>query len=153
MRAVSQTPPPPRQPVPETVDVAAWRAILAEVRRERPDLASVLGHASPLAVGPELLELAYDPKSFLAERAREEAAVALLEKLARAHFGAETRISIRLDPRAGEMATIAWMDESERHARLQRARKAVAEHPFVRAAIDALGAELREVRLPAEDEA
>src|SRR5690606_4334447 len=91
LRAGSQTPPPPRQPVPETVDVAAGRAILAEVRRERPDLASVLGHASPLAVGPELLELAYDPKSFLAERAREEAAVALLEKLARAHFGAETR--------------------------------------------------------------
>lgn len=139
--------------MPEAVDVAAWRAILAEVRRERPDLASVLAHASPLTVGPGSVELAYDPHSFLAERAQKEPALSLLTKLVHAHFGAETPISIRHDPRAGELATVAWLDESERHARLQRARKAIADHPLVQAAVEALGAELREVRLPAEDEA
>lgn len=139
--------------MPAAVDAAAWRAILAEVRRERPDLASVLAHASPLAVGPASVELVYDPHSFLAERAQNEPALALLTKLVRAHFEAETSIEIRHDPRASELATVAWLDESERHARLQRARKAIAEHPLVRAAVDALGAELREVRLPADDEA
>ena len=139
--------------MPAAVDVPAWRAILADIRKERPDIATLLTHASPLAVGPQSVDLAFDPQSFLAERAQSEPVVALLTKVARAHFRAETQVAIRLDPRANELATIAWLDETERHTRLQQARKAIAGHPLVRAAIDALGAELREVRLPEEDDA
>lgn len=139
--------------MPMAVDLPAWRAILGNIRQERPDVATLLTHASPLAVGPQAIELAYDPQSFLAERAQSESVVALLTKIARAHFGAETQVAVRLDARANDLATIAWLDESERHARVQQARKAIASHPLVRAAIDTLGAELREVRLPEEDDA
>lgn len=150
-RAVSSAPPAPRAPLPDSVDLSAWRAILDDVRRERPDLASVLAHAAPAHVDREKLTLLYDPQSFLAERARNDRALELLTRTVHAHFGGSTEVAIELDARASGMATVAWIEESERHARLEEARRKVAEHPLVKAAIDVLGAELRDVRLRGDD--
>jgi DNA polymerase-3 subunit gamma/tau len=50
----------------------------------------------------------------------------------------------------GTTQTIAQIDGAERKARVEAARRAVADHPLVSAAIELLGAELRDVRLSQE---
>ncbi len=43
--------------------------------------------------------------------------------------------------------TLAMVETAERKSKLDAAKRAVAEHPLVTAAIELLGAELRDVRL------
>ena len=81
-------------------------------------------------------------------RAGAEESLALLKQAASAHF--ETAIDVTIDTsgRHGEVQTVAARRAQEEAARIAAARKAVAEHPAVVAAIEVLGAELRDVRLP-----
>jgi DNA polymerase-3 subunit gamma/tau len=133
-----------------SIDLDAWRAILEGIRRERSPLAAVLEHAAPLAFGPEQVVLGYEPESFLAAQATDTASIDLLTRIVRGHYGRPTAIAFDLSPKSKGMATVATIDSAQRQARLAEARQAVAEHPLVRAAIDILGAELREVRLSGE---
>lgn len=131
-------------------DFTAWRALLDRVRAKRPALASVLEHAVVLAFGPERIALGYDPGSFLLAQASEASAVETLRAAAAVHFGAAPAIAFEaLTSRAGRV-TVAQIDGVERKARLDAARRAVAEHPLVVAAIELFGAELRDVRLATE---
>lgn len=132
-------------------DLAALRAIIAIVREKRPPLASVLEHAALVRIGESELVLGYEASSFLGKQAQDPAAIAVLRAAAAAHLGGQPNVSIEvLQPSSGAV-TIAQLDGAERKERLDSARRAIAEHPLVTAAIELLGAELRDVRLGHDD--
>ena len=139
--------PPPTALMPPAADLAAFRAVLGRVRAQRPALASVLEHAALLRCDAERVVLGYEAGSFLAAQATEPGAVALLTAAARGHLGDAAEVSLDAGIQRGAHVTIAQLEAADRKARLDTARRAVAEHPLVSAAVELLGAELRDVRL------
>jgi DNA polymerase-3 subunit gamma/tau len=136
---------PPTHPASDA-DVVTWRKLLDDVRKRRPALASVLAHAQIFEMGPERVVLGYDQTSFLYAQATENAAKDLLTNVVRARFGPETEVVLEIAiGRTG--TTIADLDALVRKAKQDAARREVAEHPLVVAAIRTLGAELIDVRL------
>jgi hypothetical protein len=128
-------------------DLATWRAVIAAVRGQRPALASVLEHAAVLELTPTRVILGYEANSFLSGQATEPAATALLLRVLRAHFGGPTDLAFETITRGSGGPSLAQVETAERKARVDAARRAVAEHPLVTAAIELLGAELKDVRL------
>jgi hypothetical protein len=122
------------------------------VRAARPALASVLEHAAPLEVRAERVLLGYAPGDFLGAQAADEDAALLLQREVRAHFGVATKVELDLSMRKAEVATVASIDDAKKKALLAAARAAVEKHPLVQKAIQIFGAELREVRIPGDDE-
>lgn len=138
-------PAPPSHPASEA-DIKTWRKLVDDVRKRRPALASVLGHAQIFEMGPERVLLAYDQTSFLYGQATENSAKDLLTHVVRAHFGDACELAFEIAVgRTG--TTIADLDTIERKAKEEAARRQVAAHPLVLAAINLLGAELIDVRL------
>jgi DNA polymerase-3 subunit gamma/tau len=129
------------------VSLDAWRAVLGRIRAQRAPLASILEHASPIAFSAERVVLGYEPGSFLAAQATEASHVELLTKHVREYFGTVTPVAFDLTAGPKANASVATLDIEERKVRLEQARRAVAEHPLVKAAIDILGAELKDVRI------
>jgi DNA polymerase-3 subunit gamma/tau len=132
----------------ETEHASDWDAILAALRARKPPVASVYEHAAPLVVGPGRLHLAFEPGSFLSGQAADSKA--LVAEVASAHFGVNTVVELDETGRHQEAETVAARNSAELSARRAEARRRVEEHPLVRAAVDVLGAQLREVRLPGE---
>jgi hypothetical protein len=91
--------------------------------------------------------LGYEPGSFLAAQATEASAVELLTRHVRDYFGTSTPVAFDLTAGPKSSPSVAAMDGEQHRIRLEEARRAVAEHPLVKAAIEILGAELRDVRL------
>jgi DNA polymerase-3 subunit gamma/tau len=132
-------------------DLTAWRSVLELVRAKRAPLASVLEHAALLRIGPEGIVLGFDPDSFLGKQAQEPAAKEALRSALTTHFGGRPDVSFETARDRGGAPTLAQLDTADRRARLETARRAIVEHPLVTAAIELLGAELRDVRLSPED--
>jgi hypothetical protein len=140
------TDPEPSAP-PRTSVIDAWRAVLDRIRAERAPLASVLEHASPIAFSAERVVLGYEPGSFLAAQATDASAVELLTRHVRDYFGASTPVAFDLTAGPKSTPSIASIDSEQNRVRLEQAKRAVAEHPLVKAAVEILGAELRDVRI------
>ena len=66
----------------------------------------------------------------------------------RAHFQAKTEVSFDLGARNAAAPSVASLADTARRERQEAAKRAVAEHPIVRAAIEHLGAEIRDIRVP-----
>jgi DNA polymerase III subunit gamma/tau len=146
--AVARAPTPEVHASPEAKpDLDAWREVLTQIRAVRAPLASVLEHASPIAFGPEKVVLGYEPGSFLAQQAVEDAAIDLLTRTVRDHFGAPTEVAFDLRAEAAGAVSVASIDQKKNRERLEAAKKAASEHPLVKAAVEILGAEIREIRL------
>jgi DNA polymerase-3 subunit gamma/tau len=133
-------------------DFEAWRAVLALVRNRRPALASVLEHAALLKFGRERVELGYEAGSFLVGQATDANAKELLRSALEQHLGRSPELVFETIAARSGNVTVAMVDTAERKVKLDAAKRAVAEHPLVTAAIELLGAELKDVRL-AEAEA
>lgn len=133
-------------------DLSGWRSVLDRVRSKRPALASVLEHAALLRFGPDRVDLGYEASSFLVGQATEASSKELLRSACQAHFGAATEVSFETIASKNGAFTVAMLDTSERKLKMDAARRAVAEHPLVAAAIELLGAELKDVRLSAESD-
>lgn len=130
-----------------SADLESFRTALSFVRTKRPALASVLEHAAVLRFAPERVELGYETGSFLVGQATEGSARDLLLAALTAHFGRTPELVFEtIAPRSGNV-TLAMVETAERKTKLDAAKRAVAEHPLVTAAIELLGAELRDVRL------
>ncbi|MEZ4439496.1 MAG: DNA polymerase III subunit gamma/tau [Polyangiaceae bacterium] len=129
---------------------ADWEAVVALVREQKPALASVFVHAAPLSVTAEGIELAYEEGTFLAQQASEAEAQSLLTDAAAKHFGRPVSVTLQLGQRHLDVQSIAAKNAAELRARIEAARERVIHHPLVVAAVQHLGAELRDVRLPAE---
>ena len=133
-------------------EIATWRRILDEVRKRRPALASVLAHAQIFDMTEERVTLAYDQTSFLYAQATESAAKDLLTSVVRACLAPTTDLVFEIA--VGKTGTtIAELDARDRKAKQEAAKREVAEHPLVVAAIRTLGAELVDVRLAEAAEA
>jgi DNA polymerase-3 subunit gamma/tau len=151
--AAAPAAPPPRAPeLAPPANLEGWRAVLAIVRTRRPALASVLEHAAILRFDAERVGLGYEATSFLVGQATEASAKEILASALASHFGAPPELAFEtIGARSGNV-TVAMIETAERKSKLDAAKRAVATHPLVTAAIELLGAELRDVRL-AEAEA
>jgi DNA polymerase-3 subunit gamma/tau len=132
-------------------DLGVFRAVLDIVRDKRPALASVLEHAVLLHIGPDRLTLGFEGDTFLSKQAQEPLAQEILRNALAAHFGGRPDVTFESVAPMSGLATIAQLDSAERKSRLESARRAIANHPLVTAAIELLGAELRDVRLAQDD--
>jgi len=145
----SESPPsslPPRKLEPAAFD--SWQAVVARLATDKPRVASVFEHAAPLIVEPGRLLLGVEPNSFIAQQAQDAEAQALLRHAASDHFGVATEVELDLGGGYGKVQTLAAKHSAEQAARLAEARQLVANHPLVLDAIEVLGAELKDVRLP-----
>ena len=134
----------------EQAQLEAWEAILGRIRDSKPALASVYEHAAPLEVTAKRLHLAYRQGTFLAEQADAPDARAILADAAATHFGSDVAIELDLAGRHDEVQSLAAKNAALLAARIEAARDKVRRHPLVAAALEHLGAELREVRLPTD---
>lgn len=132
-------------------DLGVFRAVLDIVRTKRPALASVLEHAVLLHIGPDRLTLGFEGDTFLSKQAQEPLAQDILRSALAMHFGGRPDVTFESVAPMSGLATIAQLDSAERKTRLESARRAIANHPLVTAAIELLGAELRDVRLAQDD--
>jgi len=126
--------------------LTAWRAILAIVAADKPPLASVFEHGSPLMVRSGRITLGYQQGSFLAEQAG--AGLSLLGAAAQQHFGTACEIDLDVSGKHHQVQTIAAKNSAELAAQRAAARERVAQDPAVRTAMEVLGAELQQVHLP-----
>ena len=152
-RPAASTPAPPAAPSGKPQDpaeLADWQAILTLVRDRKPGVASVYEHGAPLRVCRDEVRIGYEAGSFLAKHASAPEALETLGAAVKSHFGPDTPVELDTAGRHGEVQTVAAKNSADQAARLEAARRRVAEHPLVITAIDVLGAELREVRLPGE---
>jgi DNA polymerase III subunit gamma/tau len=151
--AVRPSPAPgPSMTAAMAAEVEGWRAVLGQVREKRPALASVLEHAALLRFDAERVELGYEQSSFLVGQAVEPTAKELLLAAVRTHFGKSVEVAFETIASKSGTVSVAQIETAERKARQDAARRAVIEHPLVAAAIELLGAELKDVRLAAEVE-
>ncbi len=137
---------------PVAVDAAAlagWRRVLLAMAERRQALASVLEHAAILEFSLERVVLGYDQGSFLAVHATEKAARDLLDEVLREHFGAPVEVRFETT-KTGAAASVAQLEAADKRTKMDAARRAIARHPLVNAAIELLGAELRDVKLGEE---
>ena len=92
--------------------------------------------------------LGFDADYMFADHAMDAPSRDLLIASARRHFGRAP--SVAFERTASRSGTIAQAESAEKKARTEAARRHIAEHPLVTAAIELLGAELKDVRLPQE---
>jgi DNA polymerase-3 subunit gamma/tau len=140
----------PSKPLPEPlpgVDFAAWRRIVEQARSTHPALASVLELASPRRVGPSGVTLGFPPNSFEAARITEPRYAEPLARALQGELGPEARVSIELSDAAYGELTLGKVLNAERWERREAARRRIAAHPLVRAVIEELGAELKDVKV------
>ena len=119
------------------------------MRAVKGHVAAVFEHGVPLEVTPQRVLVGYQTGSFEGAQASEPEAMGLLQREARAHFGADTKVALDLSARAG--TTVAALDAAQRKADLAKAQAAAEGHPLVRRAIALFGAELKDIRLPESD--
>ncbi len=106
----------------------------------------MLAHAQIFDMSPERVTLAYDQTSFLYAQATENAAKDLLTTVVRSCLSPTTELIFEIA--VGKTGTtIAELDARDRKAKQEAAKREVADHPLVVAAIRTLGAELIDVRL------
>ena len=137
---------------PVGVDMTAWRTIVLSVRGERPALASVFEHAIPLEVTPTRVRVGYAESDFLGSQAGTPEALSVLTTAVHAHYGAATEVSVLLNVKASKDATVYAIESAHRKAELAKARGAVEQHPVVREVVALFAADLRDIKLPGDEE-
>ncbi|EYF05610.1 DNA polymerase III subunit gamma/tau [Chondromyces apiculatus] len=137
--------------LPTSVDVTAWRAVLDLVRRQKPALASFLERAAILELGPERAMLGFfAADSMYFAHASDPAARQLLGTALQTHYGKPVELQIDTLAPGTQAVSMAQLFTAEEKARQAARRRAVAQHPLVAAAIELLGAELKDIQLPPE---
>jgi DNA polymerase-3 subunit gamma/tau len=143
---------------PATSDTAGgidtWRAILAIVKTTRPAIAATLELAAPTVVTRERILLGFEPGSFEDGRAEESDAKTVLTEMAQAFFRADAPPDVTFDVsvRGSKGASVASLDAAKRKAALVEARAQVEKHPLVQKAIALFDAELKDIKVPAQED-
>ncbi len=140
----------PRPGRPE-VDVTAWRSVLDRVRATHGNLAVTLELVALVHFTSERVELAYEAHEYhVIDLVTEASAKDVLSAALHAHFGRPPELIFTSTQVKSN--TVSQVLSAEKKQKLDAARRGVAEHPLVTAAIELLGAELRDVKLSAEAE-
>ena len=154
--APSQAAPSPEAaPSPASNDrVETWRSLLARIKPTRPAIAAALELAAPNMVTRDRIILGFEPGSFEEGRTAESDARTVLTETAHAYFGGTTPPEVVFDMAAhgSKSASVASLDAAKRKAAHLEARALVSSHPLVQRAIALFDAELKDVRLPAQEE-
>ncbi len=132
--------------------LTTWRALLERVRATRPDVASTLDLAAPLVVAHDRITLGFEPESFEDARREDTEAKTVLTEIAQAYFGAPTVVTLEVSARGSRLASVASIDAAKKRQALIEARTAVEKHPLVQAAIAVFEAELKDIRLPTQED-
>jgi len=147
-----EEPPPSPRPTKESDTLITWRTLIDRVRKVSPPVAAMLDLAVPITVTREKLVLGIEDESFEDVRADQTDARGVLMTEARAHFGVTTEVVFEHTARGSKVGSIAFLDAARRKQMQIDARAAVENHVLVRHAIRVLGAELKDVKLPAQEE-
>jgi hypothetical protein len=154
-RAPLEATPIPASAVTESSpQIETWRAILATVKTTRPAIAATLELAAPTVVTREKIVLGFEPGSFEDGRAGESDAKTVLTELAQAFFRSSTPPDVTFDMsmRGSKIASVASLDAAKRKAALVEARAQVEKHPLVQKAIAIFDAELKDIKVPTQEE-
>ncbi|HSO33959.1 MAG TPA: hypothetical protein VLT33_15605, partial [Labilithrix sp.] len=133
--------------------IELWRAILGAIRKARPAVAATLELAAPNVVTRETIVLGFEPGSFEDGRAEESDARLVLIEHARTFFdGVAPAVTFDVAARGARGSSIASLDAAKRKAALIEARTKVEKHPLVQKAIAIFDAELKDIRIPAQED-
>jgi DNA polymerase-3 subunit gamma/tau len=131
--------------------LVTWFEILEKLAQDRPELAALLEHAAPLAVGPTEVVVGWEPGSVLASQASDKDSLSALTRAASDYFGSRVHVVFEFDSeRAKGFDTLA---QQQTRARKEKLRSAIAEakrHPRVLDAMEVLGARLKDLKLASE---
>jgi hypothetical protein len=136
----------------ENPDLAVFRSVVDRLRADNPEFAALLHHASVVEVSRERIRLAVESGSVVERMRHNDEWLAALRKAAAEHFGAEPEIVFHTENGRREAATVAALDNQERAARLEETRTRARQHPRVAEAMQILGARIKEIRLPDDDD-
>lgn len=136
----------------KSAQLGVFRTVVDRLRADRPELAALLHHASVVEVGRERICLAVESGSVVERLRHNEEWLTALRQAATAHFGAEPEIVFQTDNGRREAVTVAALDNQERAARLEESRSRARQHPRVAEAVQILGARIKEIRLPDDED-
>lgn len=136
----------------EAPDLAVFRSVVDRLRGDRPELAALLHHAAVVEVGGARITLAMESGSVVDRLRHNEEWIRALRAAAAEHFGTEPEIVFQTQNGRRDSATVAALDDKERAARLEESRSRARQHPRVAEAVQILGARIKEIRLPDDDE-
>ena len=143
---------PSVRPGKEDESLVAWRTLIDRVRKVNPAVAATLDLGVPMTVTPDRLVIGMEDESFEDVRAEQTDARTVLTAEARAHFGKNTEVFFERAARGSKVASVAYLDAAKKKQALIEARVAVENHVLVQHAVRALGAELKDVKVPAREE-
>ncbi|HTJ83824.1 MAG TPA: DNA polymerase III subunit gamma/tau [Polyangiaceae bacterium] len=140
------------QPIfdPKDPRFARYASVVEAAASLNARVGSLLERAALVDVGDAGVTIAIDPKGFEASFIGEASSRATLDDAARQVLGPAARFTIvDLEP-GTRVPTLAAMVKAASAQKRVEAEHALKQHPLIRAATEHLGAEVREVRLPAE---
>jgi DNA polymerase-3 subunit gamma/tau len=142
----------PSSTLSESPDLAIFRSVVDRLRGELPELAALLHHASVVEVGRDRITLATETGSVVDRVRHNEDWVRALRKAASEHFGSEPEVLFQTRNGRPAAPTVAALDDKERAERLEASRSRARQHPRVAEAVQILGARIKEIRLPDDDD-
>ena len=121
------------------------------MRERRQRTAPVLERAHIIEIGPDKLALGFETRSFEAGQiASDPTTLELCTEIAHEVLGPEVLVEFsEVAPGTGSV-TLSRLYGEVRRARRAAHEESVRTHPLVTAAFELLGAELRDIKLPAE---
>ncbi len=123
--------------------------IVEVLRSKSARLAPVIELAALVELDASRLAIAIDPRSFEGAQLADERARALVVDAVREVLGPSAALEIYgLEATGRDVPTLATIRGEELRLRRADADQKVRAHPLVAAAVDSLGAEIRDVRLP-----
>ncbi len=133
------------------VDWELWRRIVGELRTENAARASIFEHARLLEVSLERIRVAYEPNSFLAAQALEPEAQRELARAVKRAAARDIAVDVGVMRVDSTVRSLAEIEGDKRRAELEALRQKTLNHPLVRAAIEVLGAEVKDVIFPGDN--
>ncbi|MFP6685288.1 MAG: hypothetical protein VB934_11270 [Polyangiaceae bacterium] len=144
----SARPPAVKRRAVDESSLKAWVAILGAISKQKPAVASMFQHASPLRIEAGVVHVAFPPGGFATEHATSKDARELVAAIASKHFGEATQLEIDLSGEHADVETVAEQRSAEKAAALAEERRRVEQHPMVQTALEVFDAEIRDIRLP-----
>jgi DNA polymerase-3 subunit gamma/tau len=125
-----------------------WRCLVDLVANDRPELAALLTHASPIEVSRERVVVGIESGNVFEKNVTSAETREALACAAEKHFTSAVEIAFATVTKAGE--TLSVSNNRERTEQRREAVERAKTHPFLRQVESVLGARLKEIRLADE---
>ncbi len=127
--------------------LALWQEVLEGIAPKHPEIAACLAHATLLCPPGKGLTIAWPPGSVLADQFEESQLCRLVAESYTERTGLVAAVGVERESRnAKDRPTLAKREVAERAQRRRTAQAKVRTHPMVAAAVDILGARVKEVK-------